>query len=251
MPEALDAPADDGYDDVVLTDPALTDDGAPAGDAGDGAPADPFAEYGGADYAKQAVEHYRALQTEDGVWNTFFQTGRALGLGVREIEALFNAPGGPGGSQADEPAGPADDDVMTFADFKRIMQEEILQPQAKAAQAQAETMARTVIDTTVEKLGIVDPDIRAAVLQLGDRYLNDDLSPANVAEAVRKGHADYLKVVQAERKAYIAEKRGQQVAVPKAPAGGTGGSTLPPAEDEPRDVNEAIRRARARRAAQG
>jgi hypothetical protein len=203
-------------------------------------PADPYADFGGRDTVEKAYQVHQALQTEDGVWNLFFQAGRSLGLGVREIEALFQQAGG-----EPEPEGPADDEVMTFGQFKSLMDETVVRPQQVRDQQMAEAMANQSINSTVAALGITDPDIREAVLQLGDKYLGDDISPAAVKAAVEKGHAAYLKLVQAERKQYTQEKRDQGVGVPKAPAGGTTSATTDFGA-EPKDAKEAIRRARLR-----
>jgi hypothetical protein len=247
LPEG--APADPVAPETTETAPPAEPEGEAYSATDSAAPADPYAEYGGADAVKAAVEYHKALQTEDGVWNTFFQTGRALGLGVREIEALFNSQGG---EVAPEPQGPADDDVMTYAEFKRMLEEQVLKPQQEQQRVQAEQVAHQTINSTIKELGVESQEIREAILQLGDRYLGNDISPANVAAAVKKGHADYLKLVEAERKKYLGEKREQQSTVPQAPRGGSlSSAAAAPTEDEPKSVAEAIRRSRARRAAQG
>lgn len=207
---------------------------------------DPYHPYGGKEAVEKAVELHKTLQTEDGVWQMFFQAGRALGLGVREIEALFQQQ--QGATQEVEQANmPADDDVLTYAEFKRLMDEQVLRPQQEQQRQQQEYIARQTIDSTMSELGVADNDIRMAVLQLGDRYLTDDISPQAVKTAVLKGHADYLKLVESERKKYMEDKKAKAASVPKVPAGSPGGAgngddNQPP----PKDVAEAIQRARAR-----
>lgn len=242
MPDDLNPQPDPVVEPVVTETDSTSLEGGETGVV-DNAPVDPFAEYGGADAVRQAAELHKSLQTEDGVWDMFFQAGRALGLGVREIEALFNA-------QQAEPdaAGPADDDVMTYGQFKAMMEETVTKPQQVRDQQMAEAMARQSIDSTINALGVQDQGIRDAILQLGDRYLSDDISPAAVKKAVEQGHADYLKLVAAERAKYVSDKREQGAGVPKAPAGG---STAPATADgqfgeEPKDITEAIKRARQR-----
>jgi hypothetical protein len=83
------------------------------------------------------------------------------------------------------------------------------------------------------------------ILTLGNQYLPEgNLDPAAIKAAVTRGHADYLAVVEKERKAYIAKKRKAAATVPSAPTGGAAPSTGAPAE--PKDTAEAIKMARAK-----
>jgi hypothetical protein len=236
------APAEPDLDAGAATEPQL-DALAPEPDPSASADADPYADFGGRETVEKAHQLHQALQTEEGVWNVFFQAGRALGLGTREIEALFaESQGEP------EPEGPADDDVMTFGQFKTLMDETVTKPQQLREQQLAEDMARTAIDQAVEKLGITDPELREAVLQLGDRYLGDDISPAAVKVAVEKGFAAYQKLVAAEKAKYTQEKRDGAAGVPKAPAGAPA-TQVSDFGAEPKNAKEAIARGRARIAA--
>src|SRR5258706_1239406 len=49
--------------------------------------------FGGLDTVKTATEMYQQLQTDDGVIAMFIEAGRALGLGVKDLESLFNEGG--------------------------------------------------------------------------------------------------------------------------------------------------------------
>jgi hypothetical protein len=80
------------------------------------------------------------------------------------------------------------------------------------------------------------------ILNMGDKYVGDDLSAENVANAVRKGHADFIALVDARAKEYVASKAKVAETVPGSPAG-AGAAGEPPAA-EPRDVAEAIKMAR-------
>lgn len=208
----------------------------------DAAPADPFAEFGGTDSVKTAVAFHRHVQNADGALETFFQLGRSFGLGVREIEALF------GGSQAaaeDEPQGPADDDVMTYAEFKRAIEQEVRLPLREQQMLQTRQAAQIAVHSTIKELGIEDDQTKAAILQLGDRYLDgSDLSPEVVANAVRRGHADFIALVQANADKYRAKKAAVARTIPK-PVKGVG-APAGQVEAEPKDVKEAIARARRR-----
>lgn len=207
-------------------------------------PEDPYATYGGKDTIDKAVAIHQALQTEDGVWNLFFQAGRSLGLGVREIEALFAQQQG-GGEPEGSPE-PDDDDVMTYGQFKAMLNEQVLAPWQQTQQATAEAAARSAIDTTCLELGVKDTQVRDAVLRLGDKYLSDDISPQKVQAAVRRGFADYQTLLKGERQKAVTQKREAGATVPKSPAGAVAGAPAQDAGNEPKDVAEAIRRARAR-----
>lgn len=216
-------------------------------------PEDPFAPYGGPDEVKAAVDWYKRANDPEGALETFFALGRSMGLGVREIENLFYAQQGQQAPAQPEPQapGPADDDVMTYADFKKYMaemQEQVQQPIQQLQRQQQFERAQQTVQSTIQQLGIEDDATKAAVLQLGDRYLGDDLSPQNVANAVRRGHADFIALVQANADKYRKQKAAQAKSVPKAPKGGGPAGVEP--EPEPRDIKEAIARARKKLMAQ-
>jgi hypothetical protein len=56
------------------------------------------------------------------------------------------------------------------------MQREVLEPMHQNQAQQAEAGARSVVNAQREALGVKDDATWNAVLQLGDRYLGDDLS---------------------------------------------------------------------------
>lgn len=212
----------------------------------------PAAWYEGVDEteAKTALDFHKHIQTEEGAMESFFQLGRAFGLGVKEIEALFT--GTPVAQEPATPAAPvpADDDWMTYAQFKAAMEAQvgpITQTLAQQQQQAVEQAARGAVDATLKELGIADEATKAAILQIGDRYLGDDLSPHNVAAAVRKGHADFTALVESELKRRTQGKVETAARVPSAPAGGGAPASEP--EAEPQSVKEAIARARSRLAA--
>lgn len=204
---------------------------------------DPWAEYGGKDSVAQAHKIHQALQTQDGVMQLFFEAGQSMGLGLREIQALF------GGAQIPDEVvddGPADDELVTWAQARALLQKEVLEPMAQQQQATAEAVARQAVQSTISDLGLTDQDTIAAVLQLGDRYLNpSDLSPKSVSDAVRKGHEDFAKLVTANAQKYVSAKVAVRKTVPKA-LGGGGASQGAAEEPEPKTVAEAIRNARKR-----
>lgn len=223
-------------------------EGDPRENSPEGTPAaettDPYADFGGREAVEQALAFQKSLQTEDGIWNVFFQAGRALGLQTDQISGLFGAAtADQGGSQESEPA---DDDVLTWGQAKALM-EQALSPIQQREQQQAENLARQTIDSTLNELGVADPAIRETILLLGDPHLNGDLSPAAVKAAVQKGYEQYVKAVNAERARLVAAKRAQGATVPKSPAGAPPAASSGEAPaSEPRSVQEAIQMARAK-----
>lgn len=202
---------------------------------------DPFHTYGGKDTVEAATRLYEASRTEDGVIQLFIEAGRSLGLGLKEIEALFTgaAPAAEG-----EPEPEFDpDEPLTYGAFQEMQRK---QAEAAAAQqaAAAQATAKEAVRTTVEALGLdpADPATKV-ILQFGDNHIKGDFSPENVAKAVRQGHADYLAQVERDAQAYLQKKAAQAAAVPQAPAGTPAAS---PAPVEPMNTSEAIKLARQR-----
>lgn len=235
------APEGDGFDGDNESETA--ESFVSESETAESAPADPFAEFGGADSVRQAHQLRQALQTQDGVMRLFFEAGRSMGLGLNEMQQLFG--------QAQQPAAAApsapqweDDDVLTYGQVKQLLQEQVLQPWQQSEAERAEAVARQTVTSVQKELGIEDQDTWAAVLQLGDRYLGDDLSPDNVAKAIRQGHDDFVKLVKGNAQKYVQRKAEVKKSVPKAPAGGSTPTSAP--EAEPKTVEEAIKRARAR-----
>lgn len=204
-------------------------------------PADPYEEFGGRDTIEAAHRMYQAAQSEDGVIQLFLEAGRSLGLGLKEMETLFTSLTGSGGEEAEEPD---PDEPLTVGQWQKFQQEQ-QQREAERQATAAREAARQVVQATVADLGL-DPKDPATkvVLQFGDQYLKDDLSPEAVAAAVRRGHADYLAAVEQHSKAYLEKKRGQAASVPSAPSGAA--APAEPAPAEPQNVAEAIKIARKR-----
>lgn len=207
----------------------------------EGTEADPWAAYGGKDAVDQAVRLHQAVQTEDGIFQLFFEAGQSLGLGLKEMQTLF----GQGDAQP-EAEGPADDELVTWAQARELLHREVLQPMQAQQQAVAETVARQSVQSTISELGITDNETVAAVLQLGDRYLPPgSMDPREISAAVKRGHEDFVKLVQANAQKYVAGKAAARKSVPK-PLGGGASSAEAPAEAEPKTVAEAIAAARKR-----
>lgn len=214
---------------------------------------DPFAAYGGKDLVEAAVKLHQATRDHDGLIQLFVEAGQALGLGVREMEALFQQ-GRAGEVIAAASAGAeADEDEDRFLTVKELRELEAKR-QAEAAAAAQEAQvaaARATVANTFESLG-VDPSDPTAdlILQLGNKHLAAGrLDAESVSAAVRAGHAEFLSLVDKQAKAYLRAKRDQAAKVPSAPsgAGAPAAAPLPP----PKNVDEAIRRVREQMRQQG
>lgn len=223
--------------------PAGTDTGSEAAEsavpATPAAESDPFEAFGGKEAVEAAHRLYEASRTEDGVIQLFIDAGRSLGLGLKDIQALFDKDSG-----GEEVEPPDPDEPLTRREFEEALarQQQTLAERQAAAEA---AIARKAVQDTLGTLGL-DPNdpTTKIVLQFGDQYTKGDLSPENVANAVRRGHADYLAAVERDAKKYLEKKVAAAEAVPSAPAGAAAPAEPPAAE--PRDVAEAIKIARKR-----
>lgn len=231
------------------------DESDPAGDSGgtDGtedpaapeAPADPYANYGGQQAVEQAIALHKATQSQDGLMRLMFEAGHALGLTYGQVEALFGQQSGSQqGNGAPQQPEFADDDVLTYGQVRELLQREVLQPWQQTEAQRTEQSARAVVAASRTELGVEDDNTWNAVLQLGDRYLGDDMSPEAVRAAIKRGHDDFVALVKSNATQYVQGKAQAKKAVPKAPAGGS--MPTPGPEAEPKSVEEAIKRARAK-----
>lgn len=197
---------------------------------------DPYEAYGGKEAIEAAQRMYQAAATEDGVIQLFLESGRSLGLGLKDLQALFTELG------ADLPEPPDPDEPITRREFDEMTAKQ-QQAEADRQTAKVTEAARQAVRDTVTALGL-DPEDSATtlILQLGDKHLKGDLTPSAVAAAVRQGHADYQAQIEKEAQAYLAKKVAQGAAVPSAPAGAAAPSEPAPAEHQ--DVATAIKAAR-------
>lgn len=206
-----------------------------------------FEEYGGSDAVREAVELKQQLSTDDGVIAMFIESGRALGLGIKDMESLFGQAAEAAGSGGTELDGLEDTDTLTVADARRMVQEAIQQQviapqQEQQFQGQVAEAQRAVHDTIAE-LKIPAEDIDA-VLVAGQKYLPDgDYDPAHVAAAVRRGNEDYNAQMEKRAAAYLAGKKTVVDTTPSSTGASTSGGTALP---EPKSVEEGSKRARER-----
>lgn len=197
---------------------------------------DPFAAYGGKEEIEAAIRMRQAANTEDGVIQLFLEAGRSLGLGLKDMEALFTS------MQGEPEEEPDPDEPLTIGQWQEFQRKQQEAEAARQAQ-QVQAAATAAVRSTVESLGLdpTDPSTKI-ILQIADTHVNGDFSPENVAKAIRQGHADYQAQVQKDAEAYLQKKREQAQQVPSAPTGSSAPAETPPAE--PQNVAEAIKQAR-------
>lgn len=201
--------------------------------------------WGGSNSVQEALDLIGHMGTEDGVIDLFIETGRSLGLGVRELEALFAQTlaesNGTGGGGEDE------EQLLTMREARELLNQELGQRDQRYEQGQQAVRtqeARRVVSDVLGQLGVDEADA-TVILQLGDRYLPDgSLDPDQVAAAVRRGHADWLEVVEKRSQEYLRQKAAHADGVPKTPAGGA--APAPSAPEPPQSVDEAKARVRER-----
>lgn len=256
----------DGEDPAPEGEPAADSGGAPDVDpAGDPAPSDPPADptleerleqWGGIDAVSDAVAIREALQTEEGVTQLFFESARSLGYGTREIQGFIDGtapvPKELGGDAPDkDDLDP--DRVLTAAEVQQMIAEQAVKPLQEQQAQQVAAAQQVAVSGALDALKVEDPDERIAILNLGQKYLKEgDEDPEALAAAVRRGHADFITMVERQAKAYLATKQGQRDGTP-TPV--TGGGTTGGGEDTEdlsfekfgnNVLKEAMRRARTR-----
>lgn len=211
--------------------------------------AEPF---GDPDTAKQAAKIYDALQSEEGVAQLFVESGQALGLGVKELEALFGEGDAPaatksGDASTEEPEsgeGSEDDQIAQLQ--KQI--EELRQEQTQTVQQQRQATAKAAAQEALSEIGL-DPsdkdqsEIVNQVLTLGQKHIGEnEWAPDKIKSAVKKGHEDLQRVVESQAEQLLAKKKKDRDEQPGSIDGGASPGGEP--EEEPQDLKTAKKRAR-------
>lgn len=205
--------------------------------------------FGGKDEVEKAVKVLRDLGTEEGTIKFFIEAGQNLGLNFKQMEALFEESDALTTAEAEataEATAPKDDDLMTYAEAKRLLQSEVLEPQRQAEEQRILAVAQATVQGALQD---VPKEDHAAVLALGQSHIADgDFDPEHIRAAVRKGNEEFQAAKQRDREAYLAEKLKDLETVPASTgaAGAPGGEAPPP----PANWEEAKKRARARIAAE-
>lgn len=229
---------------VTTTEPAA--EPSLAGDPGQLAPdetppaaaEDPFAAYGGKDAVEAATRMYEATRTQEGVVDLFIEAGKALGLNLQQMQALF-------GVEETPPEEVDPDEPLTIGQFQEMQRRQEEEAQRREQERIKATATKAVQETTAALgLKIGDP-VTQTVLQLADQHVAGNYGDYDaVAKAIRQGHADFQALVEQEKQKALQAKHEQAQQVPSAPSGGA--PAADPGEPEPKDVSEAIKQVRKR-----
>lgn len=254
----------------------------PAGSAPEAA--DPYADFGGQQQVQDAVAVFDAMRTHQGAQSIAAQLLVNLGYAPEQVQKLLAGEQASAPAAEAAPAAVADpfasipDDAsledMTGAQLKALLvqtaqqaaaqataavQGEVkpqLEAQRAAFEAQRATQATTVTDTTLVQLlgdsaaadpaASVDKSIAALVLEHASKYISpDDWDPVHIRQAIVRGHADTIALMDRAQQAYLTRKEADRQNQPTSVAGlGNGGETVTPPK-EPKNTREASAMGRA------
>jgi hypothetical protein len=191
------------------------------------------------DELPQAVAFHKALQSEDGVIDTFIRTGQSLGFGLKELEGLLGPetpaePAAPAAPVPDPIIGDDPDRLLSAAEVAQIMERERAQFEERFTKADEERQAKEFaavqkatfdrIDQFFDSKEISDPETRRFVAQLGEKTIPagaNSYDPAVVQAALERGLAAYEDFVEKQAAAYIARKAGTAQGQPTPVGGGS------------------------------
>lgn len=211
--------------------------------------------WGGAETIEEAIAIQQALGTKPGLTALAEEALRALGVGNERIaEILSGESPAPAGETPANPLeallGDDPDRLMSAREVLDIVQQlvdkEVKTPLAQERQQQFEATARHNVQSALTSvLGESYDEVEGkAVCDFAEKYIDQDglQDGTKVAEALRRGKADFDAVVAKRHDAYLKEK---QEAAEQHPTPLSGQS--PGGEDivEPADLEEAKRRVRA------
>jgi len=239
---------------IFQSDSPIT--GEPAAPAPLPAPVDPYADFGGREEVERRYQAVEAWGTEEGLTVAAVEALRGLGFEQDVIESLFNW-------EAPEPEylpDIEDDAPLTKADVIRLAQqiadqrvgrvEESFEQAQERQQYEAATHAAV---GALQALGVQDEKTKQGTLTLAQAYISpDEWDPQVIEQAVRRGHADWMSVVQASREEYLQGKVATRDSLPR----NIGGHSQSPGEvtspvAKPRSLDEAIRAVRDKARSEG
>lgn len=169
----------------------------------------------------EAVDYYKRLQNEEGVIETFIQTGQSLGFGVNDLQKLFGPEEGGGSAPAPTAApvpaaAPPDPEELLS---RREVEEYVSQVRAEFAQSEERRAAEALQarqDTVRGAMGewfkgqeIEDESVQFAIANLGQKHVlpgQDVLDPKTALAALEKGKLEYDRIVEAEAQRYLQKK---------------------------------------------
>jgi DNA-binding transcriptional MerR regulator len=190
------------------------------------------------DELPQAVALHKALQSEDGVIDTFIRTGQNLGFGIKELQRLFNedepvapvaAPAAPAvHAELEDP-----DRLLTAAEVNSLLERErnsvlerITESDQKREQENFQSRQRTLfaaIDSKFAEWGVTDPDEQRFIASLAEKTIlagADSYDPAVSLAALERGKAQYDAFVEKQAASYLAKKGTTLKAQPTTLGGG-------------------------------
>lgn len=200
--------------------------------------------------AKTGMKVLEDLQTDSGVIQMFYDTGKALGRGTREMEALFNQTPGTFDNAAAATEEDEDLDIpLTKREVLEILQKQVLEPQqadlAARQEAEFQAKAQDTLRSTFDDLKVTDESERMAILALADQIIDPGKSGDldAISAAVRTATTQWNAAAEKRYEAYIAAKREQADGAP-ASIGGGGGAAAGAPDEPPKSLAEAIERRR-------
>lgn len=221
---------------------------------------DPFAEFGGIEQVRQYQAAVNAWGTEEGLTVAAVEALRGLGFETDVIESLFNW-------QEEPPADPLadidDDTPLTKADVQRLLVEQqrrfdqrvgqVEETFEEAQERQRFEQATHAAVGALQALGVNNDADKQGVITLAQAYIApDEWDPEVIANAVRRGHADWQSIVNARAEEYLRTKQGQRDSLPR----NIGGVSTSPGEvgqpaARPKSLDDAIRAVREKMRAEG
>lgn len=199
---------------------------------------------------KAAHELVASLQTEPGVIEMFYNTGKALGLGVRDMEKLFASDAAPAEPEAPE-THDDDDEVLTKAELRAALAEqarEAAKQQHDLAEQGARQAATNALTSAFSDLKVTDETEKAEIMVYGEKHLPPDTpipSPEQVDSALRQGYDEWQKATEKRVQQYIERKRAQKQQSPKT-LGENAGAAAETASTEKRTLQQVIEARRER-----
>jgi len=218
---------------------------------------DPFAEYGGVEAVRQRQAAVEAWGTEEGLTVAAVEALRGLGFERDVIESLFNW-------EAEEEPDPLadvpDDEPLTKEQMRAWMEREIERRVRPVEESFEESQERQRFEQAthaavgaLQALGVQDDATKQGVITLAQAYIApDEWDPEVIANAVRRGHADWNSIVQAEAEKYLLAKQGVRDSLPR----NIGGHSQSPGEvtqptARPKSLDDAMRQVREKAKAEG
>lgn len=215
--------------------------------------------FGDADTARQAANLWQMSATKDGLARITVEALTAMGYSPERIQEFIST-----GAQAPAPPAappvPVEDPTQPVtwellqqwgAQLQGQIAQQVNAPIQQMTMAQAQQVAIGGLESALAEVGVADPVTRTIVLELADRYVDEDeRDPYVLAEAVRRGYGDYEAHLQGATGAALQAKAQANRNLPTPLTGGASPSGLE-ALPAPKNVKSAHERLRMRLEAAG